>query len=352
MELTERKRQILKLVVEGYIRQAEPVGSKAIAAAMPGKVSSATIRNELADLTDLGYLEQPHTSAGRVPSPKGYRFYVNELMEAQRLSLAETERINSALQTKMQELDRVIAQAGRTVSGLMQYPAYVAAAGKQTALVRRFDLLPVDERSCIVVVLTGEERVKSQLLKLPLRIDQTALPRLANFMNEKFTGIASDEMNLRLMDAAEELPPPLFLLLNQAVGYAGSVLEESARREIVTSGASSLLRLPEFRDTDRASELMQFLTDGKDSLPVPDESGKMKLLIGPENVNEALHNTSVMVASYDIGDHMRGLVGVVGPTRMDYAAVSARLAGVAAAMERLFGERSRTQELPAKEEPK
>ena len=114
MELTDRKKQILKVVVEDYVRTAEPVGSKAIAAEMGG-VSSATIRNELSDLTELGYLEQPHTSAGRVPSPKGYRLYVNELMERQRLSIAETERINQSLQMRMEELDRVISQAGRAV---------------------------------------------------------------------------------------------------------------------------------------------------------------------------------------------------------------------------------------------
>ena len=128
MELTDRKKQILKVVVEDYVRTAEPVGSKAIAAEMGG-VSSATIRNELSDLTELGYLEQPHTSAGRVPSPKGYRLYVNELMERQRLSIAETERINQSLQMRMEELDRVISQAGRAVSSLMNYLAYVAATG-------------------------------------------------------------------------------------------------------------------------------------------------------------------------------------------------------------------------------
>ena len=130
VELTDRKKQILKVVVEDYVRTAEPVGSKAIAAEMGG-VSSATIRNELSDLTELGYLEQPHTSAGRVPSPKGYRLYVNELMERQRLSIAETERINQSLQMRMEELDRVISQAGRAVSSLMNYPAYVAATGKK-----------------------------------------------------------------------------------------------------------------------------------------------------------------------------------------------------------------------------
>ena len=116
VELSERKRQILKVVVEDYIRSAEPVGSKTIAGRMAGRVSSATIRNELADLVEQGYLEQPHTSAGRIPSPKGYRLYVNELMEQQRLSIAETEKINQSLHLKMEELDHLLTQAGRAVS--------------------------------------------------------------------------------------------------------------------------------------------------------------------------------------------------------------------------------------------
>ena len=347
MELTERKRQILKVVVEDYIRSAEPVGSKAIAARMGGSVSSATIRNELADLVDLGYLEQPHTSAGRVPSPKGYRLYVNELMERQKLSIAETEKINQSLHIKMEELDRVISQAGRAVSSFVNYPAYVAAAGKKRMTARRFDLLPVDERSCIVVMMMSDSRVKSQLLRLQLKVDLEQLPTLVGVLNSHFTGISTEEMNQRLMDVAEQVPPQLFLLLSQTVGYAVDSLEEASHREIITAGANQLLKLPEFRDADKAHELMSFLTDSKENLPMPEE-GPMKILIGPENVSDALKDTSVVVASYDIGDDMRGLIGVVGPTRMDYATVAARLSGFAEGLTRLFGK----QELPPKEDTK
>ena len=347
MELTERKRQILKVVVEDYIRSAEPVGSKAIAARMGGSVSSATIRNELADLVDLGYLEQPHTSAGRVPSPKGYRLYVNELMEQQKLSIVETEKINQALQIKMEELDRVISQAGRAVSSFVNYPAYVAAAGKKRMTARRFDLLPVDERSCIVVMMMSDSRVKSQLLKLQLKVDLEQLPTLVGVLNSHFADISTEEMNQRLMDVAEQVPPQLFLLLSQTVGYAVDALDEASHREIVTAGANQLLKLPEFRDADKAHELMSFLADSKENLPMPEE-GPMKILIGPENVSEALKDTSVVVASYDIGDDMRGLIGVVGPTRMDYATVAARLSGFAEGLTRLFGK----QELPPKEDTK
>ena len=346
MELTERKRQILKIVVEGYIRTAEPVGSKVIAAQMAGKVSSATIRNELADLVELGYLEQPHTSAGRIPSPKGYRLYVNELMEEQRLSIAETERINQALEIKMEELDRVISQAGRAVSSFVNYPTYMAAARKKTVTARRFELLPVDDHSCIVVMMMDSSKVKSQLLRMQLRVDLDQFPVLINLLNSHFVKVSAEEMNLRLMNVAEQIPPHMFLLLSQIISYAADCLEEAGQREIITSGAKELLKLPEFRDADKAHQLMSFLTDSKESLPMPDDS-PMKILIGPENISDALKDTSVVVASYDIGDDMRGLIGVVGPTRMDYATVAARLSGFADGLTRLFGK----QELPPKEEP-
>ena len=346
MELTDRKKQILKVVVEDYVRTAEPVGSKAIAAEMGG-VSSATIRNELSDLTELGYLEQPHTSAGRVPSPKGYRLYVNELMERQRLSIAETERINQSLQIKMEELDRVISQAGRAVSSFVNYPAYVAAAGKGSVTASRFELLPVDEKSCIVVMMMGDNRVKSQLLRMQLKVDTEQMPTLVNLLNSNFTGISADEMNRRLMDVSEQVTPQMFLLLSQTIAYAADVLEEAGQKEVFTVGTSQLLKLPEFRDADKAHQLMSFLSDSKENLPVPDE-GPMKILIGPENVSEALQDTSVVVASYDIGNDMRGLIGVVGPTRMDYGTVAARLSGFAEGLTRLFGK----QELPPKEDAK
>ena len=347
MELTDRKKKILKVVIEDYIRTAEPVGSKAIASEMGGKVSSATIRNELADLVELGYLEQPHTSAGRVPSPKGYRLYVNELMEQQRLSLAETEKINQSLQMKMEELDHILSQAGRAVSSFVNYPTYMSVTGRRTLTAKRFELLPVDERSCIVVMMMSDDRVKSQLLRLQLKVDLDQLPTLVSLLNGHFAGVSPSEMNHRLMNVAEQIPPQLFLLLSQTISYAADSLEEAGQREIVTAGTKELLKLPEFRDADKAHQLMSFMTDSKENLPLPDD-GPMKILIGPENVIDALKNTSVVVASYDIGDDMRGLIGVVGPTRMDYASVAARLSGFADGLTRLFGK----QELPPKEDTK
>ena len=332
MELTQRKRQILKVVTERYIDSAEPVSSKFLAQAMGGNISSATIRNELADLTELGYLEQPHTSAGRVPSPQGYRLYVNELMEQKALTDQETAEINAALGGKMRELDSVIAQAGQVVSSIVSYPAYAAAVGKSAVTIQRYDLLPVDENSFIAVVMTTDSRVKSQLLHSSIPVTPDELPALANLLNSHFTGIASEEMGRKLMSLAGQLGAELFMPLSN---------------QVYTTGQAQLLRQPEFQDLAKANGLMGLLTDQKDNLPVLDENTSMQILIGPENVNEALRDASVVVASYDIGGNMRGLIGVVGPTRMDYAAVAARLSYFAESLTKMFGQNN---QLPPKED--
>ena len=347
MELTPRKKQILKIVTERYIDSAEPVSSKYIAEAMSGNVSSATIRNELADLVEMGYLEQPHTSAGRIPSAKGYRLFVNELMEKSAVSSEEAEEINAALTGKMHELDSVIAQAGKMVSSFVNYPAYSVAAGKNRITVRRYDLLPVDTASFIAVVMTDDSRVKSQVIRSELLVPGDQLSALANLLNTHFVGIPVEEMGTKLMALASQLGAELFMPLSLAVEYATAVMDRGTHNQVFTTGQSQLFMQPEFQDLSKANDIMSLLTDQKDHLPVLDENTPMQILIGPENVNEALRDASVVVASYDIGDNMRGLIGVVGPTRMDYAKVAARLSYFAESLTKMFG---KNNQLPPKEE--
>lgn len=282
MELTDRKRQILKIVVEEYVAAAEPVGSKAIAQRMPGKISSATIRNELADLTEMGYLEQPHTSAGRVPSAKGYRLYVNELMERRSLSREEEEKLNTSLAEKLAGTDQVMARAGQMVSSFVGYPAYTVADHKTAATVRRFELIPVDQSSFIAVVMLSDSQVKSQLLPLQLPVADGGLPDMSHLLNTHFTGIGPEDMNGRLMSLSEQVSGQWFLPLNQVVEYAGRLLKEANSQEVFTGGAKEFLRFPEYRDADKAHDLMTFMVDNKEQLPAPTEGGPVQILIGPE----------------------------------------------------------------------
>ena len=340
MDLTDRKKRILKAVVEDYIRTAEPVGSKAIAQEMGGSVSSATIRNELSDLSDMGYLEQPHTSAGRIPSPKGYRLYVNELMERQRLSVAETEKINQSLQMKMEELDRVIDRAGKVLSQISDYPVFTMAQPKQRVTVKRYDLLMVEENAFIAVVMTDNSVVRNKLIHLSDELSDTQLQLLSTVLNSSFVGLTVEEMEQALDKMETRSAPGAFNLISMVVQYAIEVLQEQRSQTIHTSGITHLLEHPEYRSLDKAKPLMTYLAENQEGskLPVSMENGQnMNILIGPENISEALKDTSVVMASYDIGDNMRGVIGVVGPTRMDYAKVTARLSYFADSLTRMFG---------------
>ena len=339
MDLTERKRRILRAIIESYIQSAEPVGSKAIAQAIGMEVSSATIRNEMADLESMGLLEKPHTSAGRIPSPKGYRLYVNELMEEHKLSLQETERINQALRLKMQELDRVLDQAGRVVSQLTNYPAFALSSGMDRVTIRRFDLLMVERNAFIIVVMTDSNIVRNRLIRLPSDLTEAQLQMLNTLLNTTFTGLTLDEITPELMRVAQHAAGEAYGLISLVVSFAMEVLESLEHRRVHTAGLAHLLELPEYQNLERAQPLMSYLSEDQDAarFPVP-ENGPMRILIGPENVADALKDTSVVMASYDIGDGMRGVIGVVGPTRMDYAKITARLSYFAEGLTRLFGQ--------------
>ncbi|MTS92757.1 heat-inducible transcription repressor HrcA [Pseudoflavonifractor sp. BIOML-A4] len=338
MELTERKKRILRVVIENYIETAEPVGSKTIAESSGLDISSATIRNEMADLEELGYLEQPHTSAGRIPSPKGYRLYVNELMDDYRLSIQETQRINQALHLKMAELDRVIDQAGRIVSQLTQYPAFALSSGMERVTIRRFDLLMVERSAFIIVVMTDTNVVRNRLVRLPSDLSEPQLQLLNTLLNTTFTGLTLEQITPELMRVAQHAAGESYGLISLVVSFAIAVLEELEHRKVHTSGIAHLLEHPEYRSLEKAQPLMSYLSEDADPARFPIPKGDpMSILIGPENVAEALKDTSVVVASYDIGEGMRGVIGVVGPTRMDYAKITARLSYLAQGLSSLFG---------------
>jgi len=352
--LTERKKKILQAVVESYIQTAEPVGSKTLQEQLDLDVSSATIRNELADLTELGYLEQPHTSAGRVPSPKGYRLYVNELMEQQRLSMEETRQINEALHLKMQELDKVIDQAGRVVSQLTNYPAFALAGGARRMTIRRFDLIMVDPNSFIIVVMTDTNVVKNKLVRLPSDLSEPQLQLLTTLLNASFVGKNLDQLTPELMRVAEHAAGNSYGLISLVVSFAMEVLDDLENSAVYTAGASHILDHPEYRDVNKAQKLINYLSDEPDlakalSLPAMKDDNT-QILIGPENVAEELKDTSVVLASYDIGDGMKGVIGVVGPTRMDYGKVAAKLSYVADGLSKLFGQTELPPGKPEKEE--
>ena len=339
MELTPRKKKILAAVIEEYIRTAEPVGSKAIAAKGNLGCSPATIRNELAELVSRGYLEQPHTSAGRVPTPLGYRMYVNELMETQDLSdeeIAEiAERLNGPLPP-----DQLMSDAGRIASQLTNYPALTLAA-RPAATIKRFDLIYLDANSFIIVLLLSTDAVKNKLVRLPVSVDQAMIQKLSTLFNAHFTGISESAITPGMIRAAERAAEDNLGITAVIAAFAIETLTDSEQTQAYLVGETQLLNQPEFRDPDKAHRLMRYLTEGGHltDLPLAEMRGdnELRVLIGPENVAEELKDSSVIIATYDAGDNMRGIIGVVGPTRMDYSRVAAKLSYIAAGLSKRLG---------------
>ena len=350
MEMTERKKKVLRSVVDLYIRTAEPVGSKAITELPDMNYSSATIRNEMADLTAMGYLEQPHTSAGRIPSAAGYRLYVDELMMDYRLTMDETHSINTAIEEKMQRVDRMVEKVAKLVSQATDLPAISLASRHGGATVKRFDLILAGAGSFILVLMLSNDEVVNKLIKLPLNVEETDLKVLSAVLNATMTQLGPDEYTAELLERVMMSAGAAATLVPVIVEFTTDTLRRQDSTNMAVAGQMRLLGQPEYRDVDKAQRVLTSLDeDTLSNLPavLRNENGT-QVLVGPENVAQELKDTSVVMTKFDIGDGMHGMIGVVGPTRMDYAKVTARLSYFAESLSKMFAKPEQAQ-LPAPE---
>ena len=345
MELSERKKKVLRSVVDLYIRTAEPVGSKAVTELPDMKYSSATIRNEMAELTTMGYLEQPHTSAGRVPSAAGYRLYVDELMLDYRLSMDETKSINAAIEEKMQRVDKLVEKVAKLVSQATNLPAISAASRQAGATVQHFDLLQAGSGSFILVLMLSDDQVVNKLIKLPLRVEETDLKLLAAVLNATMTELPLENFTEELLDKVMRSSGAAASLVPVIVDFTTETLKNNASTNMAVAGRSRLLGLPEFQDVAKAQRVMESIDEETlSALPaVMSNANGTKVIVGPENVADELKNTSVVMTKFDIGDGMQGMIGVVGPQRMDYAQVTARLSYFAESLSKVFAKPEQPQ---------
>lgn len=337
MKISQRKKKILAAVVERYIETAEPVGSKALAQKAGLGCSSATIRNELAELSAMGYLHQPHTSAGRVPTVQGYRLYVNELMERQRLSAEETERLNSELTQRLMALDNLVSDIGQFASQITDLPALAISAPKAVT-VTRFDFIYVDANTFIMVALLSDNTVKNKLVRLPVSVEKSKIDKLSMLMNANFTGLREDQITQPVISATERALDDVMGLTAVAASFTIEALTQAGQSGSFVGGQNRLLHHPEFQDPDKAHALMNYLNQAPMEFPelMNGETG-VKVIVGPENVSEALRDSSVVLATYDAGGGVRGVVGVVGPTRMDYATVASKMHLIAQSISNALG---------------
>ena len=353
MELTERKKKVLRSIVDLYIRTAEPVGSKAIAELPDMNYSSATIRNEMAALTDLGYLEQPHTSAGRIPSASGYRLYVDELMADYRLSVDETKSINASLEEKMQRVDKMVEKVAKLVSQATDLPAISFSARQGDATVKRFELIEAGAGSFILVVMLSNDEVVNKLIKLPLNVSEQDLKVLSALLNATMVDLSVEEFTPGLMERVMRSAGDAASLVPVIVEFTTSTLRRQLDTNVAVAGHMRLLDQPEFRDVEKAQRMLTTLDeDPFSNLPaVMNSANGTQVLVGPENISNELKDTSVVMTKFDIGDGLQGMIGVVGPTRMDYAKVTARLSYFAESLSKMFAKPEQPQlPAPAEEE--
>lgn len=323
MELSSRKLEILKAIVDDFIVTGVPVGSRTISKKSGMGLSSATIRNEMSDLEELGLLEQPHTSAGRVPSQLAYRLYVDRLMRVERLTRTEIDHLRGYFTQQMDEVEQVIDRTAKILSDATHYTSMVLAPKFDNMLIKSVHLVPISQGLALLVVVTDKGVFKDTTLRIPGGIDPEYLHRISGMLTERLTGLRPGEVQAALQ---EFLKPDLgayrrfFKELMDAVEQNFTADE---KREVVLGGAANILNYPEYSDMDKARNFLMTL-ETKDVLyQLLSRATKMEfsVTIGTENEFEQIKDCSVVTATYKIGDQTLGSFGVIGPTRMDYGKV-------------------------------
>ena len=323
MELNERKRKILRTIIDDYISSAMPVGSKTIAEQLGMRISSATIRNEMSELEKLGYLEQPHTSAGRIPSDKAYRMYVDQLLEIASLSAEDAEFIKGYYDERMHETQGILEGAAKAISNATDYVSLIMPPQLKSVAIKHIQLVPVSERAALAVVVTDAGIIKDTPVILESNVTPAQLEDASHLLNKIFAGRQISEGNvLRINDIYNEIQGQREIF-TQITDFLTSRLNPG-HREILIGGAAKLLAHPEYAtDLDATRNMLQLL-DSKEQLKdilLEQPDMEIRVRIGAENHNANMHDCSVVTATYRLGGRVMGRLGVIGPVRMNYGRV-------------------------------
>ena len=322
-ELSERKKQILRAVVEAHIEGGEPVGSKYIVQNNLLSCSSATIRNEMAELEQLGYLEQPHTSAGRVPSELGYRFYVDSLVEQYANTTRDIAKINHLLKLKMSELDHILDTASKLASSLTNYTGIAIKPRALSVTMSKFELVSIDDKNFAMVMITSGGVVKTKKVKSPAAYGASALAALSELLNDNICGMGADMITLPIiMNLENEMGDNAFLV-NPAIKAVYEVMNELDGGELKYSGLNHLLEYPEYADTEHLGNLLGTLEEQREILDLVStpERDDINVLIGSESSVKHMNNSSLVFKPIKKNGKTVCMIGVLGPRRMDYKKV-------------------------------
>ena len=322
-ELSERKKLILKAIIDTHINMGEPVGSKYLTRYEQITFSPATIRNEMAELEEMGYLEQPHTSAGRVPSQLGYRFYVDSLMQQYRISTSEMSELNKLLKLKAAEIDRILDRATKLMSMLTNYTGLALKRVQNRPTVARFDIMYLSPRAFVLIMLTDDGTVKTRQLRLGFDVTRESLEILSQTLNDCVAGRDMDKITLPVILEMQTRATGCDQLINPIIKTIYETISEPDDSELMFDGVNNLLNYPEYSNIDTVKDVLELFDDKEELLEVMSgvQNDKTNVYIGSESPVEVMNNSSLIFRSVKSGGKVVGAVGVIGPRRMDYSKV-------------------------------
>lgn len=320
MEMDERKTKILQAIIRNYLETGEPVGSRTISKYTDLNLSSATIRNEMADLEEMGYILQPHTSAGRIPSDKGYRFYVDTLMDAKEREVTEMKEMLLQRQDRLEDMLKGLV---KVLARDTQYATMITAPTTHRNKLKFIQLSRVDINHFLAVVVIEGNVIRNRIIEVEEEIDDETLLKLNMLLNTQLNGMTIEEINLSLVAKMKQQAGIHSDVISGVIDEVVETLAEEKDLEVYTSGTNNIFKYPELADNENASRLITAFEEkealGDMFLPVPTtENTGIQIYIGGENQNQNMQDCSVVTATYDLGDGMKGTIGIVGPRRMDY----------------------------------
>lgn len=322
MDMDERKIKILQAIINDYINTGEPLGSRTIAKKYNLGISSATIRNEMSDLEEMGYLEHIHTSSGRKPSNKGYRLYVDRLMRVHELTpeeelIIKTNMINTALF----EVDKIIKQASVLLSELTKLTCIVKTPSVKKSFIKAIQLISIDNNSILSVIVTDNGIIKNNIIRVNRSLDGDILVRLNNLLNARLKNLTIEEINLEVINNMKRDLSGYDDIFNAIIPVLYETLNSADAQDVFMEGETNILNLPEYNDIDRVKEFLTFLNNKENVKNLLTTSESISISIGEENYVPGAKEYSIISKVYAIGERPVGSIGIIGPTRMDYSKV-------------------------------
>ena len=320
-EMSERKLKILHAIIQNYLETGEPVGSRTISKYTDLNLSSATIRNEMADLEEMGYIIQPHTSAGRIPSDKGYRLYVDMLMEEKEQELNEMQ---DQMLDKADKMDQLLKQAAKVLATNTNYATMVSTPMNNSNKIKFIQLSMVDEEQVIAVIVLGGNVIKNKIINIDEPISNENLLKLNMLLNTTLNGMSIEQINLGLIARLKEQAGIHSRVISDVLDAVAEIIHVDDDMEIYTSGATNIFKYPELSDKQSAQEIIsafeekQQLADLVTETLASEENHGIQVYIGDETPVKTMKDCSVVTATYELGEGMKGTIGIIGPKRMDY----------------------------------